>query len=144
MAKIKLSDIYASADSLTVLTLIKKLIDKMESFDVGQPLYVHQMKFRYNTIEFVGTKPTPYVVEYDSDNADWLVDGMHINVFFTSVLAPRVVLATDESYRIGMIWVDDGDIMQSFLEDAATSYTIESLHDNVELPVTDTVLMPLI
>ena len=92
--KIDLTSIYTSEEKYTVLQLLKKFIDVVEKFDVGQPLYRHTLYCELGKVSFINDDASEYNIVYQENKwfvyadgisrgrMDWLIN-RSIGTYFT-------------------------------------------------------------
>lgn len=133
--KIDLTSVYTSEEKYTVLQLLKKFIDVIEKFDVGQPLYRHKLPLFQGYIEFIDTSKQPHVLSYD-EHEEWLIDGMRAEMFLSTRLGICYHLYNTLQYftvshiangnELSCSYYDDGDLVTEPLTDGIENvYTSE-------------------
>ena len=134
--KIDLSSIFTDERNLTVLTLIKELIDTVEKVDIGEPLYRHNLQFSLGTLSFITTDKEPYNAKY-TEARGWTVGLVPLTDILTKAISKSLHLS-DGWYDVLTVKESSEVLVVTYLE---TSIDIvnEPLNEGDELTVADIV-----
>lgn len=135
MAKrIDLSSIYTDERNLTVLTLIKKLIDAVENVDIGTLLYNHHFVFNSTgaVMDVITTDPTELHISYNdaSDPGYIKYNDMSANEFFAKSISAKITLSDGASFNV--LALGDQDTEVGALIDTGFGAVMMALTDDEE------------